>query len=348
MSADPAGDALGMTVDDATITADGSDATRAVFRAIDAYGNQRRYGSGQVTLTLSGPGHAGRRQPVRVRPVRRARRGVDPLAGGPAGGHHADREPSAARPGRGTGQVRAGEPGEPVVTRRPWHLFGARSPVRSASVVSSPKLARMRRTLSVSISELNPGEFTARLDQLIAVYAAAMRPPAELLTGRRSIMAGHTVNPGFRALAVTDDGTGEAVGFGYGFHGAAGQWWHDTVSRALVATPRRRGRRGLAGRLVRGRRAARGARLPGPRRRRRRAAAADLRAARTHRPAVHQGRRLPRAAALPRDGLHRPADRVPLLPRRRAALCGDGRRAPAAHALCWPGRPRDPADAARS
>jgi beta-galactosidase len=26
-----------------------------VFRAIDAYGNQRRYGSGQVTLTLSGP-----------------------------------------------------------------------------------------------------------------------------------------------------------------------------------------------------------------------------------------------------------------------------------------------------
>jgi len=55
MSADPAGDALGMAVDDASITADGSDATRAVFRAIDAYGNQRRYRSGDVTLTLSGP-----------------------------------------------------------------------------------------------------------------------------------------------------------------------------------------------------------------------------------------------------------------------------------------------------
>ena len=55
MSADPAGDALGMAVDDATISADGSDATRAVFRAIDAYGNQRRYGSGEVALTLSGP-----------------------------------------------------------------------------------------------------------------------------------------------------------------------------------------------------------------------------------------------------------------------------------------------------
>ena len=55
MSANPAGDALAMAVDDATISADGSDATRAVFRAIDTYGNQRRYGSGQVALTLSGP-----------------------------------------------------------------------------------------------------------------------------------------------------------------------------------------------------------------------------------------------------------------------------------------------------
>jgi len=57
-----------------------------------------------------------------------------------------------------------------------------------------------------------------------------MRPAPELLAGRRTIMAGHAGNPGFRALAVTDDGTGETVGFGYGFHGAAGQWWHDTVS----------------------------------------------------------------------------------------------------------------------
>ena len=55
MSADRTGDALGMAADDTTLTADGSDATRAVFRAIDAHGNQRRYGSGVVTLTLSGP-----------------------------------------------------------------------------------------------------------------------------------------------------------------------------------------------------------------------------------------------------------------------------------------------------
>ena len=55
MSANPAGDALVMAVDDEAISADGSDATRAVFRAIDAHGNQRRYRSGEVVLTLSGP-----------------------------------------------------------------------------------------------------------------------------------------------------------------------------------------------------------------------------------------------------------------------------------------------------
>jgi ribosomal protein S18 acetylase RimI-like enzyme len=91
----------------------------------------------------------------------------------------------------------------------------------------------MRRSLSVS--ELSPDEFVARLDQLIAVYAAAMRPPAELLPGRKSIMAGHAVNPGFRAIAVIDDGSGEPVGFGYGFRGAPGQWWHNTVRNALTA-----------------------------------------------------------------------------------------------------------------
>ena len=96
----------------------------------------------------------------------------------------------------------------------------------------SPKLARMRRALSVS--ELSPGEFAARLDQMIAVYAEAMRPPAEMLPGRRSIMAGHAAHPGFRALLATEDGSGAPAGFGYGFHGTGGQWWHDTVARALT------------------------------------------------------------------------------------------------------------------
>ena len=69
---------------------------------------------------------------------------------------------------------------------------------------------------------------------MIAVYAAAMRPPVEMLAGRRSIMSGHAAHPGFRALLATEDGSGAPAGFGYGFHGAAGQWWHDTVARALI------------------------------------------------------------------------------------------------------------------
>jgi len=91
----------------------------------------------------------------------------------------------------------------------------------------------MRRELSVC--ELSPGEFTARLDRLITVYAAAMRPSAEMLAGRRSIMTGHAGYPGFRALAAAEGGSGETVGFGYGFRGAAGQWWHDTVARGLAS-----------------------------------------------------------------------------------------------------------------
>jgi len=55
MSSNPATDTLAMEADDATVVADGSDATRAVFRAVDEHGNLRRYPTGMVTLTLSGP-----------------------------------------------------------------------------------------------------------------------------------------------------------------------------------------------------------------------------------------------------------------------------------------------------
>ena len=40
----------------APIVGDGTDMTRFTFRALDAYGNQRPYPSGDVTLTVTGPG----------------------------------------------------------------------------------------------------------------------------------------------------------------------------------------------------------------------------------------------------------------------------------------------------
>ncbi|MGH3655408.1 MAG: glycoside hydrolase family 2 protein, partial [Micromonosporaceae bacterium] len=54
-SSDPATDRLSVVADDDTLNADGSDATRVVFRAVDRYGAPRPYVTGDVDLTLSGP-----------------------------------------------------------------------------------------------------------------------------------------------------------------------------------------------------------------------------------------------------------------------------------------------------
>lgn len=54
-SSDPSTDWLLVTADDPEITADGSDATRVVFRAVDTYGAPRPYVSGSATVTLTGP-----------------------------------------------------------------------------------------------------------------------------------------------------------------------------------------------------------------------------------------------------------------------------------------------------
>lgn len=55
MSADPACDRLVLTADHASLTADGWDATRVTFRAVDAYGNHRPHVTGDVALQLTGP-----------------------------------------------------------------------------------------------------------------------------------------------------------------------------------------------------------------------------------------------------------------------------------------------------
>jgi beta-galactosidase len=55
MSSNPATDRLGLEVEDPRIIGDGSDTTRLGFRALDAFGNQRPYVSGNVTVSLRGP-----------------------------------------------------------------------------------------------------------------------------------------------------------------------------------------------------------------------------------------------------------------------------------------------------
>ncbi|WP_084956760.1 GNAT family N-acetyltransferase [Thermoactinospora rubra] len=84
----------------------------------------------------------------------------------------------------------------------------------------------------IELSGAGPAEFADRLDEVIDIYAAAMRPPVEQLPGRKAIMRGHAAYPAFRCLFA--ELYGRAVGFAYGFHGAPGQWWHDVVHRALA------------------------------------------------------------------------------------------------------------------
>lgn len=55
-SADPSKDRFLATSDDAEILGDGIDATRIVFRIVDAYGAPRLQGSGEVTIDVTGPG----------------------------------------------------------------------------------------------------------------------------------------------------------------------------------------------------------------------------------------------------------------------------------------------------
>ncbi|MEV0592699.1 GNAT family N-acetyltransferase [Nonomuraea cavernae] len=101
-----------------------------------------------------------------------------------------------------------------------------------------------------------PDEFGERLDTVIDIYTAAMRPPADQISGRASIMRNHGTYPYFQCyfaeLRAPDyeisanapgshgaRGSGRGappaiiVGFAYGFRGAPGQWWHDVVYRAV-------------------------------------------------------------------------------------------------------------------
>ncbi len=55
-AADTSKDRLFLRADDAELMADGSDATRVVFRAIDRFGAPRPFADGDVTLEIAGPG----------------------------------------------------------------------------------------------------------------------------------------------------------------------------------------------------------------------------------------------------------------------------------------------------
>jgi ribosomal protein S18 acetylase RimI-like enzyme len=88
---------------------------------------------------------------------------------------------------------------------------------------------------ALSIGNLARPAFLATLDDLLAIYAAAMGAAQEELPPRLAIMERHAGNPGFQAIAATAGPQSRVIGFAYGFHGLPGQWWHDVVRAGLSA-----------------------------------------------------------------------------------------------------------------
>lgn len=71
-----------------------------------------------------------------------------------------------------------------------------------------------------------------RIDDALAVFEAAMDYPRRTGEARRGYVVVHSRRAGFRAVAALGDDD-SLVGFGYGYTGATGQWWHDEVCAGL-------------------------------------------------------------------------------------------------------------------
>jgi ribosomal protein S18 acetylase RimI-like enzyme len=88
---------------------------------------------------------------------------------------------------------------------------------------------------AADIFELSQADFLSTVGEFLAIYAAAMDAEPGEMPSRQAIMERHARNPGFRALAVSSGEPPHVVAFTYGFHGLAGQWWHDVVRGAIAA-----------------------------------------------------------------------------------------------------------------
>lgn len=83
----------------------------------------------------------------------------------------------------------------------------------------------------MTVTAADPDGFAPLVVTAAQIYGEAMSRPPELVVQRREIMQSHLHRRGFRAVAAQIDGV--LVGFGYGYRGRSGEWWHDVVSRAL-------------------------------------------------------------------------------------------------------------------
>jgi GNAT superfamily N-acetyltransferase len=80
-------------------------------------------------------------------------------------------------------------------------------------------------------------ELSARCDDVLRVYAAAMEVSVSSAMTRKGIMLSHLDRRALKAVAASDGD--ELVGIAYGYVGEAGQWWHDQVAAAMTPEDRR-------------------------------------------------------------------------------------------------------------
>ncbi|NUS72748.1 MAG: GNAT family N-acetyltransferase [Corynebacteriales bacterium] len=83
------------------------------------------------------------------------------------------------------------------------------------------------------LRQLSHAEFVEHLDELLAIYGAAMGYPLDFAVARRPYLRAHVNEPGFRAFAAFD--ADHIMGFTYGYLSRTDQWWHSTVRAGISA-----------------------------------------------------------------------------------------------------------------
>ena len=87
------------------------------------------------------------------------------------------------------------------------------------------------RATMAQIEVLDAEGFEPHVKTAAHIYGAAMQRGPEMVVQRCEIMHTHLGRRGYVAVIALEDD--EPVGFGYGYLGRRGEWWHDIVVGAL-------------------------------------------------------------------------------------------------------------------
>lgn len=76
-------------------------------------------------------------------------------------------------------------------------------------------------------------DLAAVADTAIDIYTAAMRRSPQVAAHRRVMLEEHLRHPGLVCALAEDGDENTLLGFGYCYPGTPGDWWYDSVNRAL-------------------------------------------------------------------------------------------------------------------